>query len=89
MTTFTPEQIAQEITNPILGAYPDFTDDVRPDVQKAIALGIEYDREQLTPEQNRTLSLLNVYAPTLIEKFKEQNRLNAQRAAASRDAWEM
>lgn len=74
MTTFTPEHIAREITNPILGAYPDFPDDIRPDVQKAIALGIEYDREQLTPEQNRTLSLLNAYAPTIIEKFKAENR---------------
>lgn len=76
MAIRTPGQIASELTNPILGKYPDLPDYVRPDVESAIEAGIEIDRAQhvdhLSPidAENLRMATLNVYAPRLIEQIK-------------------
>lgn len=79
----TPQSIAMRLTNPILGAYPDFSDVTRPVVMDAIIHGIEIDRAQHEPEPvdpaeairreaALKLSTLNVYAPKLAEKIIAQ-----------------
>lgn len=79
----TPRQIALEITNPIIGAFPDFTDDVRGQVESAIELGIKVDRAQyrsplLDPEreqerqQNLRMATLNVAAPLIAAQIRAQ-----------------